>query len=91
MTQVTTTMTGEEIVALSKKHTIFEWVPQGAVDPIPVPVGTHSFGGWKRSLFGDHGIYGAEGVHFYTRLKTVTSRWPSAVAKGPEFVFPTTR
>ena len=57
--------------------------------PIPVPVGTHSFGGWKRSLFGDHAIYGAEGVHFYTRLKTVTSRWPSAVAKGPEFVFPT--
>jgi malonate-semialdehyde dehydrogenase (acetylating)/methylmalonate-semialdehyde dehydrogenase len=59
--------------------------------PIPVPVGTHSFGGWKRSLFGDHAIYGAEGVHFYTRLKTVTSRWPSAVARGPEFVFPTTR
>ncbi len=59
--------------------------------PIPVPVGTHSFGGWKRSLFGDHGIYGAEGVHFYTRLKTVTSRWPTAIAKGPEFVFPTTR
>ncbi len=59
--------------------------------PIPVPVGYHSFGGWKRSLFGDHAIYGAEGVHFYTRLKTVTSRWPTAVAKGPEFVFPTTR
>jgi malonate-semialdehyde dehydrogenase (acetylating)/methylmalonate-semialdehyde dehydrogenase len=59
--------------------------------PIPVPVGYHSFGGWKRSLFGDHAIYGAEGVHFYTRLKTVTSRWPSAIAKGPEFVFPTTR
>jgi malonate-semialdehyde dehydrogenase (acetylating)/methylmalonate-semialdehyde dehydrogenase len=59
--------------------------------PIPVPVGYHSFGGWKRSLFGDHSIYGAEGVHFYTRLKTVTSRWPTAVAKGPEFVFPTTR
>jgi malonate-semialdehyde dehydrogenase (acetylating)/methylmalonate-semialdehyde dehydrogenase len=57
--------------------------------PIPVPVGYHSFGGWKRSLFGDHAIYGAEGVHFYTRLKTVTSRWPSGQAKGPEFVFPT--
>jgi malonate-semialdehyde dehydrogenase (acetylating)/methylmalonate-semialdehyde dehydrogenase len=57
--------------------------------PIPVPVGYHSFGGWKRSIFGDHSIYGAEGVHFYTRLKTVTSRWPSAVSKGPEFVFPT--
>ncbi len=59
--------------------------------PIPVPVGYHSFGGWKRSLFGDHAIYGAEGVHFYTRLKTVTARWPSSAAKGPEFVFPTTR
>jgi malonate-semialdehyde dehydrogenase (acetylating)/methylmalonate-semialdehyde dehydrogenase len=59
--------------------------------PIPVPVGTHSFGGWKRSLFGDHAIYGAEGVHFYTRLKTVTARWPSAVAKGPEFSFPKER
>ncbi len=57
--------------------------------PIPVPVGSHSFGGWKRSLFGDHGIYGAEGVHFYTRLKTVTSRWPTAVSRGPEFGFPT--
>ena len=40
--------------------------------PIPVPVAYHSFGGWKRSLFGDHSIYGPEGVHFYTRLKTVT-------------------
>jgi len=59
--------------------------------PIPVPVGYHSFGGWKRSLFGDHAIYGTEGVHFYTRLKTVTARWPSAVAKGAEFVFPTAR
>ena len=59
--------------------------------PIPVPVGYHSFGGWKRSLFGDHSIYGAEGVHFYTRLKTVTSRWPTSAPKGPEFVFPTTR
>ena len=57
--------------------------------PIPVPVGHHSFGGWKRSLFGDHSIYGAEGVHFYTRLKTVTARWPASIAKGPEFVFPT--
>ena len=44
--------------------------------PIPVPVAYHSFGGWKRSLFGDHAIYGPEGVRFYTRLKTVTTRWP---------------
>lgn len=57
--------------------------------PIPVPVGYHSFGGWKRSLFGDHAIYGAEGVHFYTRLKTVTQRWPGGEARGPEFTFPT--
>lgn len=59
--------------------------------PIPVPVGYHSFGGWKRSLFGDHAIYGAEGVHFYTKLKTVTARWPSGQSRGPEFVFPTQR
>ncbi len=57
--------------------------------PIPVPVGYHSFGGWKRSLFGDHAIYGAEGVHFYTRLKTVTQRWPGGESRGPEFTFPT--
>jgi malonate-semialdehyde dehydrogenase (acetylating)/methylmalonate-semialdehyde dehydrogenase len=57
--------------------------------PIPVPVGYHSFGGWKRSLFGDHAIYGTQGVQFYTKLKTVTARWPSAQKKGPEFVFPT--
>ncbi|MGW4029174.1 CoA-acylating methylmalonate-semialdehyde dehydrogenase [Streptomyces sp. NPDC004838] len=44
--------------------------------PIPVPVGYHSFGGWKDSLFGDHNIYGEDGVHFFTRGKTVTTRWP---------------
>lgn len=59
--------------------------------PIPAPVGFHSFGGWKRSSFGDHGVYGAEGVHFYTRLKTVTTRWPTARSKGPEFSFPVSR
>ncbi|MBU1175298.1 MAG: CoA-acylating methylmalonate-semialdehyde dehydrogenase [Alphaproteobacteria bacterium] len=56
--------------------------------PIPVPVAYHSFGGWKQSLFGDHSIYGPEGVHFYTRLKTVTSRWPSGVKEGAVFTFP---
>ena len=56
--------------------------------PIPVPVAYHSFGGWKNSLFGDHSIYGPEGVHFYTRLKTVTSRWPSGVKEGAVFTFP---
>jgi len=56
--------------------------------PIPVPVAYHSFGGWKRSLFGDHSIYGPEGVRFYTRLKTVTARWPNGIRAGAEFNFP---
>lgn len=58
--------------------------------PIPVPVAYHSFGGWKRSLFGDHSIYGPEGVHFYTKLKTVTARWPTGIKDGAVFSFPTT-
>ncbi|MFK8080103.1 MAG: CoA-acylating methylmalonate-semialdehyde dehydrogenase [Granulosicoccus sp.] len=57
--------------------------------PIPVPVAYHSFGGWKRSIFGDHSIYGPEGVHFYTRLKTVTTRWPTGIKQGAVFNFPT--
>ena len=57
--------------------------------PIPVPVAYHSFGGWKRSLFGDHSIYGPEGVHFYTRLKTITSRWPTGIKDGAVYSFPT--
>ncbi|MBX2878754.1 MAG: CoA-acylating methylmalonate-semialdehyde dehydrogenase [Granulosicoccus sp.] len=56
--------------------------------PIPVPVAYHSFGGWKRSLFGDHSIYGPEGVHFYTRLKTITSRWPTGIKEGAVYSFP---
>ena len=56
--------------------------------PIPVPVAFHSFGGWKASLFGDHHIYGPEGVRFYTRLKTVTSRWPTSIRAGAQFVMP---
>ncbi len=56
--------------------------------PIPVPVAYHSFGGWKRSLFGDHSVYGPEGVRFYTRLKTVTARWPTGIRGGAEFNFP---
>lgn len=55
--------------------------------PIPVPVAYHSFGGWKRSLFGDHYIHGMEGVRFYTRLKTMTARWPSGIRTGAEFNF----
>ena len=49
----------------------------------------HSFGGWKRSLFGDSGMHGMEGIKFYTKLKTVTSRWPSGVRSNAEFVMPT--
>ncbi len=56
--------------------------------PIPVPVGYHSFGGWKQSIFGAHGIYGPEAVHFYTRLKTITSRWPTGIRAGAQFTFP---
>ncbi len=54
--------------------------------PIPVPVAYHSFGGWKRSLFGDQHMHGPEGVRFYTKLKTITSRWPSGVRSDPELV-----
>jgi malonate-semialdehyde dehydrogenase (acetylating)/methylmalonate-semialdehyde dehydrogenase len=57
--------------------------------PIPVPMAFHSFGGWKHSLFGDHHVHGPEGVRFYTRLKTVTARWPTGIRSGAEFVMPT--
>ena len=57
--------------------------------PIPVPMAFHSFGGWKRSLFGDQHIYGEEGVRFYTRYKSVMQRWPETGSKGPEFTMPT--
>ena len=57
--------------------------------PIPVPMAFHSFGGWKRSLFGDHAVHGPEGVHFYTRLKTVTARWPTGIRTGVDTSMPT--
>ena len=50
--------------------------------PIPVPMAFHSFGGWKASLFGDHHMHGPEGVRFYTRLKTITTRWPTGARSG---------
>lgn len=57
--------------------------------PLPVPVAYHSFGGWKRSLFGDLSAYGPDSVRFYTRRKTITQRWPSAsVREGVQFAFP---
>ena len=57
--------------------------------PIPVPMAFHSFGGWKRSLFGDSAMHGMEGVKFYTKLKTITSRWPSGIRSNAEFIMPT--
>jgi malonate-semialdehyde dehydrogenase (acetylating)/methylmalonate-semialdehyde dehydrogenase len=57
--------------------------------PIPVPMAFHSFGGWKRSLFGDHAVHGPEGVRFYTRVKTVTARWPTGIRTGVSTTMPT--
>ncbi len=57
--------------------------------PIPVPMVFHSFGGWKNSLFGDHHMHGPEGVRFYTKLKTITTRWPTGIRAGADFVMPT--
>jgi malonate-semialdehyde dehydrogenase (acetylating)/methylmalonate-semialdehyde dehydrogenase len=56
--------------------------------PIPVPMAFHSFGGWKRSLFGDQHVHGPEGVRFYTKQKAVTQRWPGEDTAGPEFAMP---
>ncbi|MFO1228684.1 CoA-acylating methylmalonate-semialdehyde dehydrogenase [Roseateles sp.] len=76
-------------------HTAREFVHRvqvgmvGVNVPLPVPMAFNSFGGWKRSLFGDHHAYGPEGVRFYTRHKAVMQRWPDAAgSKGPEFAFP---
>ena len=59
--------------------------------PIPVPMAWHGFGGWKKSMFGDMHAYGEEGVRFYTRQKSVMQRWPASIAKGAEFVMPTSK
>jgi malonate-semialdehyde dehydrogenase (acetylating)/methylmalonate-semialdehyde dehydrogenase len=59
--------------------------------PIPVPMAFHSFGGWKASLFGDHHVHGPEGVRFYTRLKTITTRWLGEGREGASFVMPTVK
>jgi malonate-semialdehyde dehydrogenase (acetylating) / methylmalonate-semialdehyde dehydrogenase len=56
--------------------------------PIPVPMAFHSFGGWRNSLFGDHDVHGAEGMRFYTRLKTVTQRWPGSESMTADFALP---
>lgn len=57
--------------------------------PIPVPVAYHSFGGWKRSAFGDVNQHGLEGVRFYTKVKTITARWPEGMSEDSAFVIPT--
>ena len=57
--------------------------------PIPVPVAYYSFGGWKNSIFGGHNAYGMEAVRFYTKIKTVTSKWPQGLRQGAEFKMPT--
>ncbi|MEO0410664.1 MAG: CoA-acylating methylmalonate-semialdehyde dehydrogenase [Pseudomonadota bacterium] len=57
--------------------------------PIPVPVSYHSFGGWKRSAFGDTNQYGSEGLRFYTKVKTVTQRWPTGQTEDSAFIIPT--
>ena len=57
--------------------------------PIPVPMAFHSFGGWKRSLFGPLHMHGSDGVRFYTKLKTITARWPTGIRAGAEFSMPT--
>jgi len=59
--------------------------------PIPVPVAYYSFGGWKASLFGDSNMYGPAGIDFYTRTKTVTSRWPDPSTSSVDLGFPRTR
>jgi malonate-semialdehyde dehydrogenase (acetylating)/methylmalonate-semialdehyde dehydrogenase len=56
---------------------------------IPVPLAYHTFGGWKRSGFGDLNQHGPDSIRFYTKTKTVTARWPSGVKEGAEFVIPT--
>ncbi|MBA4011507.1 MAG: methylmalonate-semialdehyde dehydrogenase (CoA acylating) [Phenylobacterium sp.] len=59
--------------------------------PIPVPVAYHTFGGWKRSAFGDVNQHGVEGVKFYTKIKTITARWPEGMTEDSAFVIPTMR
>jgi len=57
--------------------------------PLPVPMAFHSFGGWRSSMFGDHHVYGREGIRFYTRLKAVTQRWPHEPENRTDFSMPT--
>ncbi len=75
---------------VSRNFTTFAKIGMVGVNvPIPVPMAFHSFGGWKNSLFGDYAMHGTEGINFYTKLKTITSRWPKSIKSGPEFKMPT--
>jgi malonate-semialdehyde dehydrogenase (acetylating) / methylmalonate-semialdehyde dehydrogenase len=58
---------------------------------IPIPMAFHSFGGWKRSLFGEMAVHGMEGARFYIPLRTLTARWPTGIRAGAEYVMPTMR
>ena len=74
---------------VDKEH---RWLPGFAGQlplPIPVPLAYYTFGGWKRSGFGDLNQHGPDAIRFYTKTKTVTSRWPSGIKEGAEFVIPT--
>ena len=72
---------------LQLHHALSRYLRQNV--PLPVPVSYHSFGGWKRSLFGDLHAYGPDAVRFYTKRKTITQRWPSSgVREGVSFSFP---
>ena len=59
--------------------------------PIPVPLAYHTFGGWKRSSFGDLNQHGPDSIRFYTKTKSVTARWPSGIKEGAQFSIPTMR
>jgi malonate-semialdehyde dehydrogenase (acetylating)/methylmalonate-semialdehyde dehydrogenase len=84
----TTVFTRDGSIAREFAHEI-EAGMVGVNVPIPVPMAFHSFGGWKSSLFGDHHMHGPEGFRFYTKLKTITTRWPDGAALGKDFVMPT--
>ncbi|WP_153012294.1 aldehyde dehydrogenase family protein, partial [Type-E symbiont of Plautia stali] len=79
----------------SNGHTAREFVQNveagmvGVNVPVPVPMAFHSFGGWKRSVFGALNVHGPDGVRFYTRMKTATVRWPSGQQTVSEFSMPT--
>ena len=79
------------IIALNGGELVAEPIV-GVNVPLPVPVAYHSFGGWKRSLFGDLHAYGPDAARFYTKRKTITQRWPSAgVREGTMFSFPSSK